>query len=408
MGKSKVKKKLAEKKLKKKKEGQEDFLKRLRESAPSPEPVPDSMEATHQQTQDRGGVSWEKYANGKSMSGFGDLSSSNNNQASFNKVADKNSDKATQDLMKLPMVNTPMPQGCLQLAKPTCPESSDSVINNSPEGHQPIFGKPSPLRYGSKTPLWVRANAEMAEATPHSEPSVYDLYQEHLEKGLQESIEQSTMNLAARIIIHVTTYSGYRWLNRWCPGMNMCEVFETISVESIEAKLVDKQYNVPPEAIDTRMMTTSLAGMYQRCHDAYPNGSGDIQFPQLLKLIDECTTFLGLLKENNHKTLLQKTKSMFQWTSIGLGAKRLIVLKQARADLEKLNGPYKHSVGNSNTESDNLKQSHQEEESSILDAAASRFEIYRKTFETEILHALNTLLASTNEWPPKPDGPGVH
>ncbi|KAI0457548.1 hypothetical protein F5B21DRAFT_501278 [Xylaria acuta] len=400
MGKSKFKKKAAENKLQQEQEDQTGFFQTPRESAPSPEPLPVSMEATRQQTQDQSRVSWEQYANCKSLSQFRDLSSSN-------KVTEQNPDKARQDLMKIRTVNGPKLQGGCQPTKPTYARSSDSMLDNSPKGYQHVFGKPSPLRHGSRAPLWVRADVETAEITPRPEPSLDDLYNEHPGKRLEASVEPSTLNLAASVIIHVINEAGYQWFNRWCPGMNLREVFENISVEGKGSQLADKRYNVPPGAIDTLVMTTSLAGMYRRCHDVHPKGAEDIQFPKLLKLIDECIMFLRALKAIKPKTLLQKTRSMFQRIPIGLDAKKLIILKRARVDLEELNGLCKHSIGNSKVEYDNLKQKHQEGQLRILDEAIMQLNIHRKAFETEVLDWLKVLLASTDKSPPKPNVPEV-
>ncbi|KAI8956288.1 hypothetical protein F4801DRAFT_595511 [Xylaria longipes] len=390
---------MAEKKLQQEQEDQGGFLQRPRETAPSPEPVPASMNIIHQQTQDRGIMSWEQYANSESLSQFGNLSSSNENQLSFNKATKQN---------PVPIANAPKLRGYYQPAKPTDTESSDSVFNNSQMRRQPNFGEPSPLRHGSRAPLWVRADVEMTEATPRPQPSLDDLYNEHPEKKLQVSIEPSTMNLAASVIMHVANEAGYQWFNKWCPGMNLREVFDSIGVEGKGTELAGKQYNMPPEATNTRMMTTSLAGMYRRCHDIHPKGSGDIQFPKLLKLVDECIIFLVVLKDTKHKTLLQKTWSMFKWIPIGLDAKRLNILKQARVDLEELDGLYKNGIGNSKAEYDSLEQKHQEGQLSILDAALVQLDIHRKTFETEMLNWLNVLLDSTAKSPSEPQVPEVH
>ncbi|KAI0866288.1 hypothetical protein F4860DRAFT_508682 [Xylaria cubensis] len=282
------------------------------------------------------------------------------------------------------------------------------MLDNTSKECQPVFGQPSPLRHGPKAPIWVRADAETTESAPPSEPLLDSLYNEHPEKRLQASIEPNTMNLAASVILHLVNEAGYQWFNRWCPGMNLREVFETINIKDNGSQLADKQYNVPPEAIDTRLMTTSLAGMYRRCRDVHPKDSDAIQFPKLLKLIDECVIFLGALKDTKHKTLLQKTRSMFQWIPIGLDAKKLVILKRVRRDLEDLNQLYKHAIGNSHVECDNLKQKHQERQLSILEEANTDLDIHRKTVETEILDWLNTLLASTDKSPPKPEVPEEH
>ncbi|KAI0553389.1 hypothetical protein F4679DRAFT_580612 [Xylaria curta] len=409
MGKSKFKKNAAEQKLKQEQEGHVSFLQGPRESAPSPEPVPASMEASRHQTLNRSRGGWEQYANCNNLPQFRDLAPFDENQSPFHKATERDPNKTEQNPTN-PMANNPKPKTSYQQTKSTAAGNghSYSVLDNSPKECQPAFGQPSPLRHGPKAPLWVRADVEMTEPAPCPEPSLDDLYNEHPEKRLQAIIEPSTMSLSASVILHLVNEAGYQWFNRWCPGMNLREVFETISIKGNGSQLADKQYNVPLEAIDTRLMTTSLAEMYRRCRDVHSKDSEAIQFPRLLKLIDECVIFLGALKDTKHKTLLQKTKSMFQWIAIGLDAKKLVILKQARVDLEDLNQLYKHAIGYSNAECDNLRNKRQERQLSILDEANTDFDIHRKTFETEMLDWLNVLLASTDKSPPKPNIPEEH
>lgn len=129
------------------------------------------------------------------------------------------------------------------------------------------------MRHMPKVPLWIRADVEVTEDISRIESSPNGFYKENLEK-LQDSIEPSTMNLAARVIIHIVNESAYQWFHRWS-GIDLHDVFETIGAESKGIELAGKQYSVPPEAIDTYRMTISLAGMYRRCHDAHPMKLGD-------------------------------------------------------------------------------------------------------------------------------------
>ncbi|KAI1738803.1 hypothetical protein F4680DRAFT_449603 [Xylaria scruposa] len=401
MGKSKFKKNAADQKLKQEQEGHEDFLQGPRESAPSPEPVPAPMETSRYQTLNHGRVGWEQYANCNNLPQFRDLAAPNKSQSPFYKATEQDPNKTKQDSTN-PKAN-PQPKTNYQSTKSTSAGNPDSVLDNSPKECQPVFGQPSPLRHGPKAPLWVCADVEMTESAPRPEPSLDDLYNEHPEKRLQAIIEPSTMNLSASVILHLVNEAGYQWFNRWCPGMNLREVFETISIKDNGSQLASKRYNVPLEAIDTRLMTTSLAEMYRRCRDVHPKDSKAIQFHRLLILIDECVIFLGALKDTKHKTLLQKTRSMFQQIPIGLDDKKRVILEKARADLGELNQLYKHAIGNSNAESDSLRQKRQEGQLSILDGTNTDFDILRKTFETEMLDWLNVLLASTDKSPPKPN-----
>ncbi|KAI0447119.1 hypothetical protein F4803DRAFT_576053 [Xylaria telfairii] len=346
------------------------------------------MEVTHQ-PQDRRGVGWEQYANCKNMFQFGNL-------ASFGNPTGRNSDKAKHNVIELPMAKTSMLPSYYQPAKPT--KISDPALDDSSKVYRHIFGEPSPLCPMPKMPPCIRVDVEVAGDTSRIDSSLDGFYKENLKK-LQDGIEPSTMNLAASVIIHIVNESVYQWFNRWS-RMDLHDVFNTVGVEGKESELAGKQCNVPPEAIDTCRMTISLAGMYRRCHDVHPMNSGDIQFSKLLKLIDECVIFLGVLKERKQKTLLEKTRLMFQQISVGLKQKKLAILKEVRVDHDELNGLYKDGIGDGEAEYDNLKQRQQAGQLSILDKAIAQLDSHRETSETEILDWLNVLLGSTGKSPP--------
>ncbi|KAI0184293.1 hypothetical protein EV127DRAFT_240449 [Xylaria flabelliformis] len=244
------------------------------------------METSHHQTLHHGRTGWEQYANSNNLSQFRDLAPSTKNQSPFHKITEQNPNKAKEDLMNL-IANNPKPKISYQSTTLTFARNSDSMLDHSSKECQPVFGQPSPLRHGPKAPIWVRADVETTKSAPCSEPSLDGLYNEHPEKRLQASIEPSTMNLAASIILHLVNEAGYQWFNRWCPGMNLREVFETISIKDNGSQPADKQYNVPPEAIDTRLMTTSLAGMYRRCRDVHPKDSDASELIELISFLFE-------------------------------------------------------------------------------------------------------------------------
>ncbi|KAI0866289.1 hypothetical protein F4860DRAFT_508683 [Xylaria cubensis] len=109
MGKSKFKKKAAEQKFQQEQEGHGEFLEIPRESAPSPESVPASMETSHHQTLHHGRTGWEQYANCNNLSQFRDLAPSIKNQSPFHKITEQNPNKAKQDLTNL-TANNPKPK----------------------------------------------------------------------------------------------------------------------------------------------------------------------------------------------------------------------------------------------------------------------------------------------------------
>jgi hypothetical protein len=240
------------------------------------------MEVVSQQTQDQGGASWEQYADCKNMTQFGDLRSpaKNHHQSIKSEVQnpDKKKHKKRQDSANLPSTDKASPKVCRPPTTSACTGSLDLVLSYSWTEPRSSFGNPSPLRYDPQTSHWVRGDAEVIDTTPRLERSIDDLYLENPEKKLQATIQPSTMNLAASVVLHVASESGYQWFDKWCPHMNLREVFEAISVEGTGSKLASKRYNVPREAIGTSHLTTTLADMYRTCRDVHPKGSGDSEY----------------------------------------------------------------------------------------------------------------------------------
>ncbi|KAJ2991334.1 hypothetical protein NUW58_g2550 [Xylaria curta] len=357
------------------------------------------MEFTGQKKENQDG-GWEKYANNKTLSGFGELASSNKDRQPLTTVESQGLGKTSQDLAHTPTANSPNGEGRYPPAKPADTGSWGAVSDMPPKEPRPIFGEPSPLRGGPKAPLWVRYDMTVASERPWPQRSLEDLYREHPEKQLQDGIEPATMDLAANAIIHVTNEAACQWLNKWCPGLSLLEVFESTLVEG-KGELELKRYTVPPEAIGKGETVVSLNNIYQKCHTVYPKGLGEIKFPKLLKLIDVCVAFLGGINDSEHKALLQRTKSKFQWIPVGLGAKKLPLLQQASADLRDLEGLYRHSITNGEVDSEYLRQKRQEHELRILDAMIEQFDFHRMNFEAEMLEWLNELLTAMHWLPPK-------
>ncbi len=129
--------------------------------------------------------------------------------------------------------------------------------------------------------------------------------------------------------------------------------------------------------------------------------SSTVKFPKLLELIDQSVIFVGALKDNKCKKLLQKTKSTFQWIPVGLNAKKVYVLRDAKTDLQELNRKCKNNTLDDKFVSEALRQK-QADELGILDKTSAEFELHRKSFETEMLDWLGVLLASTDGSPSTP------
>ncbi|KAI1116877.1 hypothetical protein F5Y14DRAFT_448674 [Nemania sp. NC0429] len=343
-------------------------------------------------------MSWARYAHGKDMIRFGDLEPpKNDKRPSTTKASKENPDNKKQDQENLHRASKLDGQHPSAKAKTTYTEPSGPAAATPLKKILSTFGNPSPQRHGARRALWIRSDTEVVEeATPYPERPLDDLYLLYPEKKLRATIEPSTVSLAASVVLQVVDESAYQWFKKWCPDMDLREVFESINGNrGKEGGLAKGQYKVPPEAIDTSNMATSLADMYRHCRGVFPKDSRDTDFPLLLKLIDRCVNFLSVLKDSERMTLLEATKSMLQWILIGLDAKRFPILQQARADLDALRLRYGCSSTNEEADYEILSQKQQAEELDILDISAAEFEIHRKTFEAQILDQLGVLLAST-------------
>ncbi|KAI3331568.1 hypothetical protein HD806DRAFT_529353 [Xylariaceae sp. AK1471] len=380
-------------------EEQPEDIRQQRSGAPTPEPVPVEMPANGQQTtQNPGAVSWEQYAVCGNMPPFRVLGLPNENQQPFVKVESPDRDQEKERIMDLAIANAPKGPRVPTRRLPTSSTwvaGRDPVLANAPKGPRGSLslGDPSPKRHDSSTPIWVRD----VETAPRTERFLEEIYRGHLEKELQGGIEPATLNLAARVILQVVNEATLLWCRQWCPNMDINEVFEVIRVEGQEGELTNNQYIVPPEAFDLGNMTTTLSEMFRQCHNVHPKGSGDIQFPQLLNLLDKCTVFMGVLKDYKRKALLQKTKSTFQWIPVYLDAKKLLIEKRTVADLQALNKKYEQKILKSNGDVkilNILKQERDKEELTLLDEAMADFDSSRTTFRVEILNGLKVLLAA--------------
>ncbi|KAJ8125263.1 hypothetical protein O1611_g8375 [Lasiodiplodia mahajangana] len=354
-----------------------------RKGALQPTLPPTTMEADSQEIQVQRRGSWAQYADCKNMSRFSDLRTSEEGRQPCTNVEGQIPDKTNETERK---------QKTNASGANTTPKTLNIPLVDSSEA-KPRFGHPSSSLHDRKTP----------DRAPCPSRSLEDLYLENPEKKLQTSIDPATMNAVASVVLHVATESGYQWFNKWCPHMDLQEVFESIAIKGNGGELTDKKYNVSPDAIDTRGMkttrATTLAELYRECHNVHPKGSGDIGFPKLLKLIDQCAIFVGVLKDDERKVLLRQTRSMFQWIPIALDGKKLYILNEARGTLKALNKEFNYGDSKLDLKASNRKR--KAGECGILDTITADFDIHRKTFESQMLEQLKVLLASTARSPPK-------
>ncbi|KAJ3568255.1 hypothetical protein NPX13_g6484 [Xylaria arbuscula] len=329
-----------------------------------------------------GAGGWGQYANFKNVPIFGSLKSPTADQKSFTSVADINVEhkEGMQSATKLQKSKSPRKPVWLGGASP-------GANVKCYEKHPSSFGMPSPPRNIFNKPLWVKTDVETVEITP-TQRSLEDLYSENPDLKLEASVDSRTMHLAAEIIRQLVNEAVCRWLNNWCPHMDLAEVSEAIRVTAQGSGPSCKKYNVPLGAIDSSLVTTSIAEMYQQCQISIPTDADDIRFPHLFELIDQSVVFLRAIKDTRGVTKLQKTKSTIQWFPIGLDAKKLFVLKNANTELDKLNRKYSSGVGESD-----ISVQRQIDELSILDGARVEFSAYCQSFEMEMLNELCGLLA---------------
>ncbi|KAI0109708.1 hypothetical protein GGR51DRAFT_104586 [Nemania sp. FL0031] len=322
-------------------------------------PTSTAMEADSQEIQVQSREGWAQYADCKDMFRFRDLGTLEKTRQPFDNV------RGLEPLLV------------------------------APPGVQSSFSSPSSLCYDPKTPVDIQCPPR----------SLDDLYLENPEKKLQVSIDPTTMNIAAGVVLHAATESGYQWLSKWCPHMEFHEVFESISIKGGGGELADKKYNVPSHAIDTQSMkttpATTLVELYRECQDIRSKGSGNVGFPKLLKLIDQCTIFVSALKDSERKKLLKNMRFEFQWIPIALDKEKFRILNEARGNLEALNRQLNCGAADIKVDVHDLNCKRKEGENDILNTITANFNIHRNAFESLILKKLEVLLASTASSPPK-------
>ncbi|KAI0971518.1 hypothetical protein F4678DRAFT_479380 [Xylaria arbuscula] len=335
--------------------------------------------------------SWGKYAYCDSLAQFGNLNPSDGSRPLFASNEDQNMDRQEQ---KQDVTAHTVNESTPSKAQPTESQGPDLPVK-PPDSLQHKFGEPSSLHCGTEMTLRTQSDGEKAQTEPRHERSLEDFYIAHPEKMLQGGIEPSTINLAARVILKLVNDAGYEWLEKWCPHMDLCEVFEALRAEGENPSPASKKYNVPRGAIDASVGTSSLANIYERLQGVLSKDSGDIPFHKLMALIDRSIIFSRAVKDDKRKTLLQKTRSMFQWLPIGLDAKKLHILKKANDDFDKLNRTYKNSSANDKVDLEGVDEERLADELGIVDETLKQFDSHREKFETQMLDWLDVLLAST-------------
>ncbi|KAI0426121.1 hypothetical protein F5Y09DRAFT_346015 [Xylaria sp. FL1042] len=376
-------------------EGYDNSLQRVREGAPGPEPISSEVKAStsNQKAKSHGEASWGRYAYCDNLSGFGNLKSSSKNHPLFHTILNQNVDKEKQNqgAKSHPIVNTSMP------TQPTSIESQGpAVAAESTRKAQPNFGEPSLLHDGDWVAVHVLDDETVAEVALRRERTIDEFYSDHPEKKLEIGISPSTLNLAAGIVLKIVDDACYEWFQRWCPQIDLHEIHEALCVEGQEQNLMKKNYIVPPYAIDTSVATTTLVETYRLCQNIHPRGSGDIQLPTLISLIDQSALFSEMVKDSKRHALLRMTRSTFQWIPAQFNHEKFRILAGVQVYLETMNSLFKGTfVSGKVPDVKAFNESWYDGELSIFDKALEEFKRYRNTLEKNTLDCLGVLLGLT-------------
>ncbi|KAI1308160.1 hypothetical protein F5Y03DRAFT_405340 [Xylaria venustula] len=375
-------------------------LRRIRESAPPPEPSPSptKMKVNAQPPVQSEGGSWGKYAYCDSLAQFGNLKPSDKGHPLSVPNKDQNLDKQEQkqDVTAPHTVTESTP------AKATPIESQDVDLRVESLNSQHKFGEASSRHCSTEMRLRIQSDGGkvQTEIEPRHARSLDDFYIAYPEKMLQGGIEPSTIDLAARVILKLVNDAAYQWLEKWCPHMDLCEVFEALRAEGEKSSFPSKKYNVPSDAIDANIGLGSLSDTYEHLQGVFSKDPGNVSFHKLMELIDQSVIFSRAVKDTKRKTLLQKTRSMFQWFPIGLDSKKAHILKKAKDDFVKLGKTYKNSSANGEANLGWLSQKRLADELGIVGETLKQFDSHREWFETQMLDRLDVLLAATSSSSP--------
>ncbi|KAI0022726.1 hypothetical protein F4780DRAFT_164809 [Xylariomycetidae sp. FL0641] len=261
----------------------------------------------------------------------------------------------------------------------------------APKAIQTQFGHPPPA-----APARFSLKGIIRNLDP--ERSLEDLYQDYPEKRLedmQRSIQQSTLQMAANVVLQITDEGLEEWLETWAPGMKWENIFDHIRRVDCEEDPETILFLVPNGALNLRGLTTTLAQLYRQCHQARDRHP-ITRLADLVRLIDHCIFFCGVLKDLKRKVLLELSKDEMQWIPVGLDCKKLDIHKEASARLQQLNKELSDSnPGQSKTARTRRNRRKRAEEQKILDVALLDFEIKRAESRKQFLNALNVMLQVT-------------
>ncbi|KAI1822799.1 hypothetical protein F4861DRAFT_371967 [Xylaria intraflava] len=291
-----------------------------------------------------------------------------------------------QDNMSLAVAN--IPKGPSLPAKPIFTGRSYPIHTKAPKGRRASNGNLSPLGFEPRKPLGTYNDTPKSDLAIPPERTLDDIYREYPDKKPEGGLDPATLRLAASIVLQLVNEATYEWCGKWYPRMNPRKLFDTIRIQDNESGLSSNQCIIPSEAVERGSTAGSMSEMFRQCHSLRPKASDDFQFPGLLKLIDQCIAFMGVLKDTKRQASLQNTRWTFQWIPINLDAKKYPIYRQAQIDLEKLNARMRSRQGGAKA-----RDRHAELE--ILDAALLEYDTHRQLYRVEVLNGLNILMAST-------------
>lgn len=195
-----------------------------------------------------------------------------------------------------------------------------------------------------------------------------------------EGIDTSALSATVKAVLQVTNEAAFEWLNRWCQGTKLAEVFESLVVEDTNTTATAEPLFVPAEAMSSRDIGVSLAKLYCNCHAAGTRSSA-IRPVDVVGIIDNCIIFCHILKDEKRINLFKEVKELVQWIPIGLSCKKL-------DEQRKVSQAIGHNARTTLT-------INKWEEARILGRAMLRYEKHRDYFKDQLLDQVKILLDAT-------------
>ncbi|KAI5919879.1 hypothetical protein F4810DRAFT_463778 [Camillea tinctor] len=252
------------------------------------------------------------------------------------------------------------------------------------------FGEPSPPRHGFDEPLHQHP---ATTANPPEERSLEDLYRDYPDKQLQ-GLAEKDLELAVRVVLHITNEATFEWLNRWCPNIIWSDM---ISASRLGTHLVDfsHTYNVPEEATSYGCSVSGVAELFHECYKYHRQGP-NLQVKDVVGITYRCALVCQALKDEERRALLDEANSDIKWVLLGLKCKENHAHGQAIEELKKLNqsfGDGERILPGLYSVAQRFERERKEKE--ILDRAIDSFQEHRDHFRLIFINRLQVLMNAT-------------